>query len=110
MRKRAFFPMLAPFTISQTKCPAVAALPPLPATNKARLASRASFIHSIACTTRPVSMVEREASSFSRYSVGKDITRSIVARAAGMHLSYGAFESRRDFDGEFLYFLYAFHQ
>ena len=75
--------MLAPFTMSQTKCAAVAALPPFPATNRARLASRASLIHSIACATRPVSMVESVDSSFSRYSVGKDITRLIVSRAAG---------------------------
>src|ERR1700683_1697162 len=56
MRNREGRLKLQPFTMSQAKCEAVEALPPLPQTKMCRPASRDSLNHSMAWLTLPRSM------------------------------------------------------
>src|ERR1019366_6196624 len=81
MRKRVERLKLQPFTISQAKCEAVAALPPLPQTNICRPVSRDSLNHSMAWFTLFRSMDSMAFSSSARYCSGKDIYTPMLINA-----------------------------
>ena len=66
MRNRFSLLKLAPFTMSQTKCDAVDALPPLPHVKMCRFLSRASDSISIARETAPRSTVSKALISLDR--------------------------------------------
>src|SRR5664280_1854784 len=82
MRKRLSRWKLAPLTISQTKCDAVDALPPLPQTKMRRPSSRAWMKMSMAVPTLSSSMVSIAFKTSALYSSGKLAAMTLIKAQA----------------------------